>query len=290
MCTGAGEKTTGLCGMLGELVMKLSVFFDHVLQAREQTGKPLEKLLAGVRNSGIEAVEINLSYLCEHPNVWNTLQTAGLGISCIYEFYDMGRCDDSEKVRRHVETAVKAGAKRILVVPGFLSGEDSLQMQKAMPVQENIVAYFENNDEIKRMAEGLSFAAKYGKEKGVTVTVEDFDGLDSPLAGMYGIHWFLQQAPELWYTLDTGNFLFYGEDVRDAFVLMKERIAHVHCKDRQPETNVSVQTGTGYVPFTEIINRLKAQDYDGFLAIEHFDVDGQEECMRGSAEFLKTLL
>ncbi|MBO5176296.1 MAG: sugar phosphate isomerase/epimerase [Lachnospiraceae bacterium] len=267
--------------------MKLSVFFDHVLQAREQTGKSVEELLAIVRAAGIEAVEINLSYLCEHPEVWDALKEAGLGISCIYEFYDMGRCDESEKVRRHVETAVKAGAKRILVVPGFLSGEDSLQMQKVMPVQENIVGFFENNSEIKRMAEGLVFAAKCGAEKDVTVTVEDFDGLDSPLAGMYGIHWFLQQVPELMYTLDTGNFLFYGEKVLDAFELLKERIAHVHCKDRQPETNASVQTGTGYIPFEEIINKLKAQQYDGFFAIEHFDVDGQEECIQGSAGFLK---
>ena len=269
--------------------MELSVFFDHVLQAREQTGKTVEELLAGVRAAEIEAVEINLNYLCEHPEVWDALKTADLGVSCIYEFYDMGRCEEKEKARKHVDTAVSVGAKRILVVPGFLSGEDSKQMQETMPAQEKMVGFFERNEEIKRMAEGLSFAAKYGKEKGVTVTVEDFDGLDSPLAGMYGIHWFLQQVPELMYTLDTGNFLFYGEDVLDAFELLKERIVHVHCKDRQPENNASVQTGTGYIPFAEIINKLKVQQYDGYLAIEHFDVAGQEECMRGSAEFLKTL-
>ena len=270
--------------------MKLSVFFDHVLQAGEQTGKTVEELLAIVRAAGIEAVEINLDYLCEHPEVWNALKTADLGVSCIYEFYDMGRCDETEKVRRHVETAEKVGAKRILIVPGFLSGEDSKEMQAAMPVQENIIGFFESNSEIKCMAEGLSFAAKYGAEKGVTVTVEDFDGLDSPLAGMYGIHWFLQQVPELMYTLDTGNFLFCGEKVLDAFELLKERIAHVHCKDRQPETSASVQTGTGYIPFEEVLEKLKEQNYDGFLAIEHFDVDGQEECMRGSAEFLKEIV
>ena len=112
--------------------MKLSVFFDHVLQAREQTGKTIEELLTGVRAAGIEAVEINLDYLCEHPEVWDALKEADLGVSCIYEFYDMGRRDESEKAYRHVETAVKAGANRILVVPGFLSDEASLQMQKAI--------------------------------------------------------------------------------------------------------------------------------------------------------------
>lgn len=270
--------------------MRLSVFFDHILQAQEQTGKSLEGLLAAVRNAGIEAVEINLSYLSEHFEVFAMLRSADLGISCIYEFYDMGRQDEAEKAKKHVDTAVLAGAKRILVVPGFMSGKTSLQMQKVMPVQEKIAEFFEENKEIKGMAAGLSFVAKYGAEQGVTVTVEDFDGLDSPLAGMYGIQWFLQQVPELMYTLDTGNFLFYKENVMDAFALLKDRIAHVHCKDRQPETNASVQTGTGYIPFADIIEKLRAQRYGGFLAIEHFDVEGQEECMKGSAEFLKSFV
>ena len=270
--------------------MKLSVFFDHVLQAREQTGKSLEELLPGVRNAGIEAVEINLSYLCGHEEVLDVLSKNDLQISCIYEFYDMGHCDETEKAQRHVETAIKVRAKRILVVPGFLSGEASKEMQQCMPVQENIVGFFESNEEIKRMADGLSFAAKYGAEKGVTVTVEDFDGLDSPLAGMYGIHWFLQQVPDLMYTLDTGNFLFYGEDVSDAFELLKDRIAHVHCKDRNPGNHASVQTGTGYISFAEVLDKLKAQNYDGYLAIEHFDVEGQEACIKGSAEYLLGLV
>lgn len=267
--------------------MNLSVFFDHVLQAREQTEKPVEELLSGVREAGIDAVEINLNYLSEHEEVLGLLAQNGLGVSCIYEFYDMGRCDETEKAQRHVETAVKVGAKRILVVPGFLFGEASEQMQKEMLVQENISAFFESNEEIRRMAEGLSYVARLGKEQGVTVTVEDFDDRNSPLAGMYGIYWFLQQVPELMYTLDTGNFLFYGENVLDAWELLKDRVAHVHCKDRSPKTHASVQTGTGYIPFAEVMEKLKSQQYDGYLAIEHFDVERQEECMRGSAAFLR---
>lgn len=267
--------------------MKLSIFFDHILQAQEQTGKSLEELLAGVGAAGIEAVEMNLTYLTEHLEIVDVLKQTGLKISCIYEFYDMGRCDESEKSRRHVETAVKVGASRILVVPGFLFGEASEEMQKAMPSKEKVEEFFEKNEEINGMAAGLSFVAQLGKEKGVTVTVEDFDDRNSPLAGMHGISWFLRQVSELSYTLDTGNFLFYGERVSDAFALLRDRIAHVHCKDRHPDTNASVQTGSGYILFGEILGKLKEQNYDGYLAIEHFDVEGQEKCMKGSAEFLR---
>lgn len=270
--------------------MKLSVFFDHVLQAQEQTGKTLEELLVGVRAAGIEAVEINLSYLTGNPEILDLLKQNELNISCIYEFYDMGHCDETEKSRKHIETAVQVGAARILVVPGFLSGEDSERMQEVMPHGEWVTEFFERNSEIQNMKSGLSYIATLGKEKGITVTVEDFDDRNSPLSGMYGIWWFLQQVPELRYTLDTGNFLFYGEDVFDAWELLSERIAHVHCKDRCGANQASVQTGSGYIPFGKILYRLQKKQYDGYLAIEHFDVEGQEVCMKQSAEFLRGLL
>ena len=41
--------------------MKLSVFYDHILQAAEQTGKPLTELLDEVKSAGIEGVEINMT-------------------------------------------------------------------------------------------------------------------------------------------------------------------------------------------------------------------------------------
>jgi len=270
--------------------MKLSVFFDHVLQAQEQTGKTLTELLTGVKAAGIEAVEINLSYLTGHPEILDLLKQKELKISCIYEFYDMGHLEETEKSRKHIETAVQVGAGKILVVPGFLSGEASEKMQEVMPHGEWIAEFFERNKEILRMKEGLAYIARLGKERNVCVTVEDFDDKNSPLSGMYGIWWFLQQVPELMYTLDTGNFLFYGEDVFDAWELLSKRIVHVHCKDRSGANQASVRTGTGYIPFGEILYRLQKKQYDGYLAIEHFDVKGQETCIKESAEFLRGLL
>lgn len=267
--------------------MRISVFFDHILQAQEQTGKSLEELLQGVRQSGIEAVEICLDYLLQHQEVLDALKQAGLAVSCIYEFYDMGRCDETEKACKHMEAAVKTGANRVLVVPGFLKGWSSKRMQHKMREASAIGQFMSGNKEIAGMVKGLSFIAKLGSEKGVTVTVEDFDDPNSPLSGMHGIHWFLQQVPELMYTLDTGNYLFYEENVLKAFELLKDRIVHVHCKDRQEENHASVAVGTGYIPFDEVLQKLKAQEYDGYLAIEHFDVANQEACMKRSAEFLK---
>ena len=65
--------------------ISLSVFFDHILQAQEQTGKSLSEILAHISQIGVKAVEINLSYLLQHPETLDLLQASDLKISCIYE-------------------------------------------------------------------------------------------------------------------------------------------------------------------------------------------------------------
>ncbi|MBQ7774900.1 MAG: sugar phosphate isomerase/epimerase [Lachnospiraceae bacterium] len=270
--------------------MKISVFFDHILQAGEQTGKDLEELLADVRAAEIEAVEIRLEYLLAHEEVVEKLKQAGLAVSCIYEFYEMGLHDESEKARKHIEAAVRIGAGRVLVVPGFLRGFESKRMQKKMPEAQAIERFMSHNRKILRMKEGLTYISELGMEKGVLVTVEDFDDPNSPLSGMHGIRWFLKQVPQLRYTLDTGNYLYYGENVLEAYNLLMDRITHVHCKDRHTGDNASVEVGSGYIPFEEVIDCLKVQGYDGYLAIEHFDVANQAECMQRSAQALRKML
>ena len=285
--------------------MKISVFYDHILQAAEQTGKSLEQLLSGVREAGIRAVEINLTYLTEHEETVTLLKQADLEVSCIYEFYEMDKCDEAEKAEKHVETAVKVGANRILIVPGFLEEKEAEEMQLCMSDFEQTAAFMDKNEKTLRMAEGLKYAVQAGKNAGVTVTVEDFDDRKSPLSGKNGILWFLNRIPDLKYTLDMGNFVYNDEDVLEAWDSLKDRIAHVHCKDRgvekeklretesgKPVINqgmLSVAAGDGYIPIAELVKRLKEAGYDGYLAIEHFDASNQENCMKRSADFLRNI-
>lgn len=267
--------------------MKLSVFYDHILQAKKQTGKPMPLLLAEVRAAGIDAVEVNMSYLCEHEEVYGMLKDAGLTVSCVYEFYEMEKKDETKRAKLHMETAQKAGAEKILVVPGFVSKEESVEMAACFPDPDRTKAYFEKNDKILRMAEGLSAMVERGAEENIAVTVEDFDDVCSPLSGMNGLRWFLDRIPGLGVTFDTGNFIIQKEEIREAFALLKDRILHVHCKDRGSK---SLAVGTGTIPIPGMIARLKQIHYDGYLAIEHFDAEDQENCIKNSAENLKRIL
>lgn len=266
--------------------MQISVFMDHILQAVSQTKKPLEDLLKQVKESGIDGIEANLTYLCKNKKVLKLLSDVGLKVSCIYEFYEMGIRDEKRKYKKHIKMAKKVGAGRILVVPGFLTEDEAKQALSYKDDYEKLKAFYDKNAAVRRMMEGVTKAVKYGQKHGVTVTFEDFDLNTSPVCNMNGLKYFFDYVPDLKFTLDMGNFAYIGEDVLAAWDVLKDHVAHVHCKDRG-EGLSSVATGGGYLPIKELIEKLKETGYDGYLAIEHFDMENQEEAIKDSATFLR---
>ncbi|MDE5679890.1 MAG: sugar phosphate isomerase/epimerase [Lachnospiraceae bacterium] len=285
--------------MLRKCEMKISVFYDHILQAAEQTGKPLPALLFEVREAGIEAVEMRLSCLLENETVLGLLKEAGLSISCLYEFYEMEKGIASPVEEQHVLAACAAGAERIIVVPGFLKGREIEERKACAGSAEETAAYMEKSVSIRHMAEGLARMTALGRKYGITVTVEDFDDAASPLNGKYGILWFLKEVLYLKFTLDMGNFAHADEDMLAAAALLEPYIVHVHCKDRgvaaskkQGGVNrglLPVAVGDGYIPIGMMVKELIRKGYNGYFAIEHFDAPNQEESILRSAAYLRRI-
>lgn len=264
--------------------MKVSIFYHHILEASEQTGKPVLQLLKEARAAGIAAVEMDLAYLTEHWEVCDLLEQADLKISCIYGFYEMDSKDETELAKKHVAAAVRVGAGRILVVPGFLTAEEAQELKPLVMDYDKTAAFLEGNVRAKRMAEGLSMAAELGAASGVQVTIEDFDDEKSPISSASGMLWYIRQIPQLKATFDTGNFIIHGEKVTEAWELLQEDAVHVHLKDRGEN---AVAVGDGYIPIKEVVERFEERQYDGYYAIEHFGAENQEQCMLKSAAFLK---
>lgn len=176
--------------------------------------------------------------------------------------------------------------------------------------------YPSDNLSFRRVRDALRELVSYGKEKNVRITLEDFDGFTSPCSRMLYLKWFLEQVPGLGHTFDMGNYAYSDEDVEAAYELLHPYIVHVHCKDRgvEPQYRLTegnikempkapegqgdilcrrycqglagVAVGSGYLPVRKLVEQLARQGYDGYLAIEHFNVPGQMEHIRRSAEFL----
>lgn len=294
--------------MRGSEVIRLSVFFDHILQAEEQTGKHIPELLAEVKKAGISAVEINCTYLLEHPATLEMLETAGLQVSCIYEFYALERGRETEKARRHIEIARKTKAGKILIVPGFFSVETE-EFVNCVPDREKVWDYLSHSEKAQRMADGLREIVEMAGSRNIadtpiTVVIEDFDDRNSPIACVSGMQWFAEQVPGLCFTFDTGNFIIHGENIFAAWEDLKDKVVHVHCKDRKISSDKPLQTqknatpdikecylpaavGEGCIPIKELVYKMKEYGYRGYLAIEHFDAADQEAYMQKSAANLQ---
>ncbi|MFU2422309.1 MAG: sugar phosphate isomerase/epimerase family protein [Bacteroides sp.] len=294
--------------MRGSEVIRLSVFFDHILQAEEQTGKHIPELLAEVKKAGISAVEINCTYLLEHPATLEMLETAGLQVSCIYEFYALERGRETEKARRHIEIARKTKAGKILIVPGFFSVETE-EFVNCVPDREKVWDYLSHSEKAQRMADGLREIVEMADSRNIadtpiTVVIEDFDDRNSPIACVSGMQWFAEQVPGLCFTFDTGNFIIHGENIFAAWEELKDKVVHVHCKDRKISSDKPLQTQKnatpdikecylpaavveGCIPIKELVYKMKEYGYRGYLAIEHFDAADQEAYMQKSAANLR---
>ena len=306
------EEISGSGDLSGPI--KLSIFYEHLREATEQTGKSLEELLAKAKSAGISGVEMEFTTLVQKPELNRIIKDAGMEISNLYQFFDFGNkyAAGMHTGRKMIDMAKVMGIKRVMLIPGFLSKEQAKELSRVSYSYEETARYMGGIAEILAMRDAIAELTEYAKERDVMVSLEDFDSFESPIARMNQLKWFFTQIPDLKHTLDMGNYAFSNENAEEAYELFKDQIGHVHCKDRGEDEESAeiwealglpvgeelahrrgmkpVPVGDGYMPIARLVKKLKDQGYEGYMAIEHFGAPDQLGFMLKSAEFLKTLL
>ena len=82
---------------------------------------------------------------------------------------------------------------------------------------------------------------------------------------------------------DFANFVQAQQDTLEAYEMLKDYIAYIHVKDARLENGVVVPSGYGDGNVQEILKKLFAKGFDGFLSLEPhlFDFKGFENLERG---------
>ena len=265
--------------------MEMSIFWEHLRKAAQQQRISLSEQLARARALGYRQVEMDFADWKADPSIGQALQQAGLGVSSMYCFFDFGNAPQPDLRRELVTEALRAGAKKIMPIPGFYASADEKRREA----------------ERERMLLAMWALTAEATNAGLTVTIEDYDDESSPIRDSDGMRWFLQRLPELRVTYDTGNFRYSGEDALSAFDALADRIVHVHLKDRalrplRGEAPKVAMDGTplypspvggGSVPMAQIFARLQQIGYDGVLTVEHFDSADCWGNMQASATFVR---
>lgn len=277
--------------------MNLSIFFDHILEASEQSKKSISEILEIAKQSGFCALECNFSLLEKNPEFIKIIQEKKFLFSCLWEFYDWETSNDFSKAEKHIYLAKKLDAKKILIVPGFLKQKKDIFLNLNQTETE---AKMNSISEIQNIVKMLNKTVNFSEKQNITVTIEDFDAINSPCEHINQLLYLFKKVPGLKFTFDTGNFCFSDENVIFAFDTLFDYIEHVHCKDRgiQNEADFqnkkyclglkSVPVGSGYLKnqIEKIVKTLNQKNYEGFFATEHFNAENQEEAIKKSAKFL----
>ena len=101
--------------------MKISVFYQHLLDAAAQLEQNIAEMLEFFRKQGVAAAELSMQHLIEDPAIPARLQAAGLTISSIYGACPFASDPNSDAGLRLVDAAVSTGSRLVMPLPGSYS-------------------------------------------------------------------------------------------------------------------------------------------------------------------------
>lgn len=263
--------------------MKISTFYAHICEAARQQRVSIPEMLSRVRAMGYEMAEVDFDDLLKDPEIPAKLRAADMGISSICCFFRFESDPAQERIDALVKTALEVGSRKVMPIPGFYTSEDP-----AVQAQE-----------LENMIQAMQVLVSKARAAGLEITIEDFDNATSPIRDSAGMRCMIDRLPGLNATFDSGNFAFAAEPALDAFAALRDKITHVHLKDRADRSAGSPLTamdgrelypcavGEGFLPIAEVIRQLREIGYDDVVVAEHFGHTDQQEGMRRSIEFIR---
>ncbi len=246
----------------GQESPKVSIFSDHIRTISRQEKISFAEAARIVRGIGYTGADVRVT---QDPAELGILDSLGFEHSCCIANIDYCSGEDvSAKEDAALEFMRKYSYDRVLIVPELYTGE----------ARPDVSARLE------------AFAARAAQE-GLTVMVEDYDNADSPCFNTEMLNNLFSKAPALMHNFDSGNYIIAGEDCLGALKLFRDRIAHVHLKDRVSATDFSCPAiGSGCIPEAEVIRALIDSGYDGWLTVEHFGAKDMLTAARESYSFI----
>ena len=263
--------------------MKIGIFLDHLRVASDQTGKSLEETALEAAGLGIECVHVNGEFwMANEQRVDDLLQKAGLYVEAADGFFSLTQGKDIEKAEEMIRFLSAKNVRHLLMIPGFMHEAQS----RASAMDESV-----------RWLKGLCYLAR-GLH--VQCSMEDFDHASAPYGTWQDLKWYTEQLSDMKVCFDTGNFIYFDQNVQEAYEQLASKICMVHLKDRalvgrEGERPVCTPNGkklypcavgSGVIPITDVLCRLKKDDFRGCVMIEHFDSADMMADIRASAQWL----
>lgn len=246
------------------------------------------KLTAELNLDGIDFVRLHDTPARELRKMTDDL---GIPVVCHTFFASLNHATSAERqpaldaVKEGVEAAVELGAPTVMI-PTPNKGDT-----------------FTRDQARSNWIEGLKEAKPIADEAGVTLTVENFPGANSPFVLADDVLHAVNEVPGLKLTFDSGN-AGSGEDPATSFQECSDYVVHAHFKDwyrsDSPDEGYrqmldgryykSALIGEGVIDHKSVMRAMKAAGYNGCVNIEY---EGNEyaadDAVRRATDYLRRL-
>jgi sugar phosphate isomerase/epimerase len=229
---------------------KISIFCDHIESIARQEGIPFAEAAARVKELGYAGADVRV---LQKPEEIKTLDSLGFEHACAITDINYSNGEQKELEDLTLAFMEEHGYDRLLLVTGLMPAEGFSQEDRDI--------------ERQRIA---AFAARVAAH-GYSIMMEDYDHKRSISYNAERIDSLFSVSKDLGLVFDSGNFLFAEEDALEQLDHFRDRIGHVHLKDRTSPSDMScVPIGTGCIPMKELIGKLVETGYRGWLTVEQF--------------------
>ena len=226
---------------------KVSIFSDHIATIAQQEGLSFAEAAIKVYELGYTGVDVWTTLSDEQLRV---LDSIGFEHACAIVCIDHTKGSQPKAEEQALAFMKETGWTRLLLVTGLLADDAT--------------------DEDAAAAIGLVDAfSKEAAGQGFDVMVEDYDNPNSLSYNTAALDRLFAASSTLGHVFDTGNYVYCGEDALLALEHFRNRVHHVHLKDRREDGSCPA-VGDGIVPMKEIITSLMKSGYDGWFTVEHF--------------------
>lgn len=253
---------------------KYGTFLEHLSRIEGYTD---EEAIVEFAKHGLDFIECDWAVLRKKPQAFfDLLKNLSVEISIYISVDKNGNLNFERETlaKDELEKIVALGIKDVMLVCRANEGENP----KSKEMEEQIIA-------------SVSAFMDKALPLGIQVTMEDFDSLSIPCGSCADLLRYGNRLPALRYTFDTGNFLMHSEDVLNCLPLLKDKVTHVHAKDRVDLSThaQNTVTGTGVIPIKRILKELFESGFDGMIAAEFFTKKMDKDDLLQSLAFIRNV-
>lgn len=267
--------------------MKLSMMSYTLARAKDFD---LNRMCELTNELKLEGVDMVTTYGRKPQEIRRMLDQHGLKTICHTFFADLifpdtaGRQAGVDIIRQGIEAAVILGTDKVMIpTPG----------KKDVP-----------RDLARRyIIRGLQEALVLARQAGVTLTLENFPGAESPFVISSDLLEAVREMPGLKITFDNGNVFLGGEDPAVSFERCVLHVVHAHFKDWERLARgqgmegldgrwyQAALIGEGLLDHKACLQAMKQAGYSGYINIEY---EGNkyppDEATRRAAKYLQNLI